>query len=72
MNKLKLVRKCDKRRVVLERAETRDHDEVEEIEVREPGGDLERYITTEGFERVVVEEGKARIWSCLMLAWEDG
>ena len=58
------MRKCDRRRVVLERAETRDHDEVEEIEVRELGGDLGQYITTEGFERVVVEEGMARIWSC--------
>ena len=58
------MRKCDRRRVVLERAETHDHDQVEEIEVREPGGDLERYVATEGFERVVVEEGKARIWSC--------
>ena len=35
---------------MLERAETHDHDKVE-IEVREPGDDLEEYITTEGFER---------------------
>ena len=36
---------------MLERGETHDHYKVEEIEVREPGDDLEEHISTEGFER---------------------
>ena len=43
--------KCDKREGGVEKAETHDYDKVEEIEVREPGDDLEVHITTEGFER---------------------
>ena len=37
--------------MVLERAETHDHNQVEEIKVREPGDDFEEHITAEGFER---------------------
>ena len=42
---------CDKREGGVEKVETRDHDKVEEIKVREPDGDLEEHIATEGFKR---------------------
>ena len=42
---------CDKREGSIEKAETHDHDKLEEIEVREPDGDLEEHIATEGLKR---------------------
>ena len=42
---------CDKREGGVEKAEMRDHDKVEEIEVREPDSNLKEHIATEGFKK---------------------